>query len=74
MSNIFQKYPMNSPMKPINCSCGAVLFKATDDSLPKDNVIVVRCGKCGLLHKVSVSVVSQVKIEPIRQDQKLSTV
>ena len=53
-------------MKPINCSCGAVLFKR--DELMIEESIVVKCGKCGVLQRVSIVIISQIKVEPVKVD------
>ena len=54
-------------MKPINCSCGAVLLKFVE--LP-DSVrnVIVKCYKCGKLYKVVVLLVPQIKVEPVKVD------
>ena len=55
-------------MKPINCSCGAVLFKTIESFMVKDSFTIIKCGKCGTLQKVSVEVISQIKVEPVKVD------
>ena len=55
-----------APMKPINCSCGAVLMKATDNSMPIDEAIIIKCAKCGVLQRISVIINPQIKVELVQ--------
>lgn len=57
------------PNKPVNCSvCGAILFKAEKlrfiNAFAKESIIV-RC-KCGLLQRVMILLIPQVKVETVQ--------
>ena len=60
-------------MKPISCSCGAVLIKINglveiNPILNQDKGLIIKCGKCGALQKVIRIVTIQIKVEPVKID------
>ena len=64
---------MKNTTKPINCSCGAVLFKISENSVDQyveSNIdgLTIKCGKCGQLQKVCVVIIPQIRVEPVKVD------